>query len=138
MAAYPYNTARWQRLRTVKLSINPLCEPCNAAGRIEAANTVDHIVPISAGGAAFPSLDGLTSMCTSCHSRKTVRGVEAGAVRTTRAVQPRKGCDANGNPADPAHPWRQEPCQVGGNSLTTGANRTVIATRIQLVSEGKR
>jgi 5-methylcytosine-specific restriction protein A len=31
-------------------------------------------VPINKGGEPFPPLDGLTSLCHSCHSRKT--GIE--------------------------------------------------------------
>ena len=127
MADWPYNTARWQRLRRAKLQANPLCEPCDQAGRLTLANTVDHNVPISADGPAFPGLDGLTSMCPPCHSAKTARGSEAGAVRTTRALQPRKGCDADGNPLDPAHPWN------AGKSLGAGPTRTVSPTHAQLV-----
>lgn len=107
MADYPYNTARWQRLRKRHLAMFPLCEGCEQAGRLTPANTVDHRVPISAGGATFPAHDGLASLCPSCHSIKTARGVEAGAVRTSRPVQPRKGCDANGMPLDRSHPWAQ-------------------------------
>lgn len=102
MADYPYNTARWQRLRAAHLRMSPLCIGCDAMGRVVVANTVDHVVPISAGGPAFPSHDGLASYCAACHSAKTARGDEAGAVKTTK---PRKGCDANGNPLDPRHPW---------------------------------
>lgn len=105
MADYPYNTARWKRLRLRHLAMHPTCEACSEAGRLTIANTVDHRTPISAGGEPFPSHEGLTSLCPSCHSRKTARGPEAGAVRSTRKVQPRKGCDASGNPTDPAHPW---------------------------------
>jgi 5-methylcytosine-specific restriction enzyme A len=107
MANYPYNTAAWKRLRRTHLALFPFCEPCGKLGRaLVLANTVDHRVPISAGGFAFPAHDGLMSCCASCHSQKTARGVEAGAVRTKRKLQPRKGCDANGNPIDPAHPWK--------------------------------
>lgn len=105
MADYPYNTARWQRLRAAHLHLSPLCIGCDAMGMVRVANTVDHLVPISAGGPAFPSHDGLASYCAACHSAKTARGTEAGAVKTQR---PRKGCDANGNPLDPAHPWNAE------------------------------
>lgn len=126
MADWPYNTARWQRLRTLKLRTDPMCEACTTAGRIEVANTVDHRVPISAGGATFPALDGLASLCPSCHGAKTARGSEAGAVRTKRALQPRKGCDANGNPLDPSHPW-------SGKSLPAAATRTALGSHAQLV-----
>ena len=124
MADWPYSTAQWKRLRLRHLALHPLCEGCEP--RLTVANTVDHRVPISAGGPAFPSHDGLASLCASCHSRKTARGVEHGAVRTTRAIQPRKGCDANGNPLDPAHPW-------SGKSLRADALETAVPLRAQLV-----
>lgn len=134
MADWPYSTARWRRLRSLKLATDPLCEPCTAAGRLTVANTVDHDVPISAGGPAFPGLDGLTSMCPSCHGQKTARGSEAGAVRTTRPIQPRRGCDADGNPLDPAHPWADK-------SLGAARPKTDPSLNSQLVSvsfEGKQ
>ena len=102
MADWPYNTARWKRLRIAHLDMEPACRGCAAMGRMTIANTVDHIVPISEGGSAFPGHEGLASYCPSCHGAKTARGSEAGAIRTTK---PRKGCDANGNPLDPSHPW---------------------------------
>jgi len=106
MANWPYNTKHWQVLRARHLYMHPLCEGCEAAGRGPVrANTVDHRKPISEGGPPFPPHTGLASYCPSCHSAKTARGTEAGAVRTTRALQPRKGCDATGRPLDPAHPW---------------------------------
>lgn len=102
MADWPYNTAQWQRLRNAQLSLEPLCRACKAIGKLTPANHVDHIQPISAGGDAFPSHDGLQSLCAPCHSAKTARGGEAGAIRSDK---PRKGCDEHGNPIDPAHPW---------------------------------
>lgn len=129
MAAWPYNTAAWKRLRLAKLVAEPTCQPCTAMGRLTMANTVDHNVPISAGGPAFPGLDGLTSMCPSCHSAKTARGTEAGGARTTRAIQPRKGCDAEGNPLDPSHPW-------AGKSLRAAGSKTARSLNPQLVSRG--
>lgn len=131
MAAWPYNTAQWKRLRARHLSLFPLCEGCEAAGRGPVvANTVDHRVPISDGGAAFPPHDGLASYCPPCHSAKTARGSEAGAVRTTRPVQPRKGCDADGNPLDASHPWNEK-------SLTAGRLETAVPLPNQLVSKDR-
>lgn len=103
MAQWPYSTARWQRLRKAHLSLEPLCRAC--APRLVLADTVDHVVAISDGGPAFPGHDGLTSYCTACHSAKTARGAEAGAARTNK---PRRGCDAAGNPLDPAHNWSKQ------------------------------
>ncbi|WP_419828299.1 HNH endonuclease [Sphingomonas sp.] len=100
-----------------------MCEPCDAAGLLTLANTVDHAVPVSAGGAPFPGLHELTSMCASCHGAKTARGVEAGAVRSSK---PRRGCDADGNPLDPEHPWH-------GKSLRADAVGPTPNPRTQLV-----
>lgn len=140
MADYPYNTARWKRLRLRHLAMHPTCDACSEAGRLTIANTVDHRTPISTGGEPFPSHDGLASLCPSCHSRKTARGPEAGAVRSTRKVQPRKGCDANGNPTDPAHPWNAAniPVENVYKSLRADALETAVPLRNQLVSDGER
>ncbi len=105
MANWPYNTAQWKRLRTVALMAQPRCVHCWQIGRLTPATTVDHKVPVRLGGAAFPHLDGLDCLCGPCHAHKTARGPEAGAVRTSK---PRKGCDVNGVPLDPAHPWNAE------------------------------
>jgi 5-methylcytosine-specific restriction protein A len=100
MAKWPYNTQRWQRLRRMKLRVNPLCEPCLKLGRIEPAAAVDHIVAVKApGGEAYPALDKLMSMCLRCHNRKS-RIVE----QLDQELSVR-GCDIYGYPLDPAHPW---------------------------------
>src|SRR3546814_16245064 len=102
MSKWPYSTARWKRLRAAHLALAPACRGCKRMGRLTLANTVDHVVAISEGGHAFPGHDGLASYCPACHSAKTARGSEAGAVRSSK---PRRGCDADGNPLDPDHPW---------------------------------
>ena len=61
-----YQSARWRRLRTIKLNADPLCEECRRAGRITEATVVDHIVPINEGGAALDLSDA-------CHNRKSGR-----------------------------------------------------------------
>jgi 5-methylcytosine-specific restriction enzyme A len=105
MSEWPYNTQRWQRLRRLKLQLNPLCEACLQVGRIEPAIAVDHRVPISGRGRearsiteAFPPLDQLASFCASCHNQKT-RSEQTGENYLT------KGHDAFGYPLDPRHPW---------------------------------
>ncbi|WP_425514716.1 HNH endonuclease signature motif containing protein [Aquisediminimonas sediminicola] len=126
MADWPYNTSTWARLRRAHLSIEPLCRGCHAIGRLVVANTVDHIKPISDGGSAFPDHDGLASYCPACHSAKTARGIEAGAIKSTK---PRKGCNPDGSPLDPAHPWK---------SLRAGDIGPTRNLRNQLVSKGRR
>lgn len=122
MAKWPYNTARWQRLRLAHLSLEPMCRGCAERGGLTLANTVDHVKAIRDGGHAFPGHDGLASYCGACHSAKTARGGEAGAARTTK---PRRGCDANGEPLDPRHPWK--------TSLRAGASVPRADHNIELV-----
>jgi 5-methylcytosine-specific restriction enzyme A len=99
MSEWPYNTAQWQKVRRLKFQQNRLCEMCLKQGRIEIAVAVDHIISIASGGDAFPPLDMLMSLCASCHNRKT-RVVEQQGKELTV-----KGCDVNGMPLDPTHPW---------------------------------
>nr|WP_276589549.1 HNH endonuclease signature motif containing protein [Sphingomonas sp. GM_Shp_2] len=108
--------------------MSPACIGCAARGMLTAANTVDHITAISEGGPAFPGHDGLASYCTSCHSAKTARGQEAGAIRTRK---PRRGCNPDGTPLDPAHPWHEK-------SLRADGLRPMVNLFSQLVSEVKQ
>ena len=62
--------ARWQRLREMHLSGEPLCRRCTAQGRTTLAVLVDHIVPIRDGGDALDD-DNLQSLCRRCHDAKT-------------------------------------------------------------------
>lgn len=102
MSEWPYNTAAWKRLRRAKLSADPFCYPCQLRGAYVFAGVVDHKVSIKSGGEAFPSLDGLMSMCAKCHNEKT-----AGMDRPDQHSSGRrfKGCDEQGNPTDPDDPW---------------------------------
>ncbi len=120
---WPYNTARWRKLRAMHLAIEPMCRGC-APHRLTPANHVDHITAISDGGHPFPSHEGLASYCLPCHSRKTARGNEAGAIKTNK---PMKGCDADGNPLDAAHPWAEK-------SLRAGPREAMGDSSIELVS----
>lgn len=107
MAKWPYGTPEWKALRAAKLAASPLCEPCHQRGRSVRANTVDHVTPISRGGAAFPPLSGLMSMCHVCHNTKTW-----GADRDGGRGVAMPGCGTDGLPIDPAHPF------FGGKGIT--------------------
>ena len=102
MAAWPYCTSRWKRLRLAKLARDPLCAFHEARGELVSATVVDHDVAIRKGGPAFPELDGLTSLCAPCHSEKT-----AAIDRGTSSLTGRRfrGCDEHGNPLDGADGW---------------------------------
>ncbi|MGY8679560.1 HNH endonuclease [Bradyrhizobium sp. UFLA05-153] len=103
MAKWPYNTTRWQNIRGAKLREQPLCELCLDAGRVEVATVVDHLVAISKGGEPFPPLYALLSLCASCHNTKTRVIEQLGRKFLFR------GCDINGMPLDPDHPWNRTP-----------------------------
>ena len=55
-------------MRNEKLELNPLCEECAKHGITMGAEIVHHIIPITQGGDPFPEVEGLESLCTSCHS----------------------------------------------------------------------
>lgn len=91
-----YSSAEWGRIRTRQLARAPMCEGCERAP----AREVDHVKPISDGGSRRDA-SNLQSLCKGCHSAKT------NAQRRGLAWVPEKhrGCDVNGYPLDPAHPW---------------------------------
>jgi 5-methylcytosine-specific restriction protein A len=97
-SARVYDTARWRRLRLLKLAHNPLCQECKRLNLLTIATTIHHLVDISKGGPPLPTLDQLQSLCKRCHDEITnarQRGVERVA----------KGCDADGLPLDRDHPF---------------------------------
>lgn len=61
----------WEKMRARYISAHPLCERCQAAGRLKQAEEVHHILPLSKGGTHEES--NLMSLCTSCHSEITAR-----------------------------------------------------------------
>src|SRR5690349_15155628 len=103
MAHWPYNTARWKRLRKQKLREQPLCEECfeQTPRKFIPATDVDHVKAITDGGEVW-DLANLRSLCHACHSRKT-RYIE----QLHKEHVSVKGCDANGRPLDPAHWWNK-------------------------------
>lgn len=115
MAQWPYSTQAWQRLRAAKLADQPTCEPCAMRGRVVAASVVDHRVSIAAGGDPFPSLDGLMSMCPSCHGVKTAAR-DAPHIRAKGDGVAFKGCSLDGVPIDPSHPF-----MGGGGGIDTAS-----------------
>ncbi|MEW8052719.1 MAG: HNH endonuclease signature motif containing protein [Candidatus Thiodiazotropha sp.] len=94
-----YDKPVWQKARSLQLHVQPLCEHCLKVGHTVPATEVDHIVRMSEGGAALDP-DNLQSLCKPCHSRKTRHEM-------TGTQKPLPGCDENGMPLDPSHPWNQ-------------------------------
>jgi 5-methylcytosine-specific restriction protein A len=98
---HPTQRRRGRTLQTIRerwFRIHPLCVHCRDKGRATFATELDHIVPLHKGG-----LDDDTNrqgLCRRCHAAKT---------RIDRAWGPARGCDANGLPIDPDHPWNAPP-----------------------------
>ena len=66
------SSARWQRVRMIKLTQQSTCEDPfkHHPDRPILAKQVDHIVPLQDGGAAF-AMENLQSLCTHCHAIKS-------------------------------------------------------------------
>ena len=64
---------RWRRARAAYLARHPLCVPCEAAGRLEPATVVDHVVPHRGSAVLFWDQSNWQSLCKSCHDAKTAR-----------------------------------------------------------------
>jgi 5-methylcytosine-specific restriction endonuclease McrA len=91
-----YNSIRWRKLRTWKLTRDPLCWYCLEIGRITAADTVDHRKAHKGNEKLFWDSDNLQSLCSTCHNaiaqEKDAKGYAV-------------GCGVDGYPIDPGHPF---------------------------------
>jgi 5-methylcytosine-specific restriction protein A len=88
------NTSAWQKLRASVLRESPLCEHCRRRGVLTTATDVDHVN----GDPGDNSRENLAALCHACHSIKTA---------ADHGKQVRQGCDKDGIPTDPAHPWNR-------------------------------
>lgn len=89
------NGAAWRRLRALVLDDEPLCRHCYQYGRVNMATDVDHIN----NDPSDNRRENLQALCHPCHSRKTNADMN-------RYVW--FGCDLNGMPLHPNHPWNRE------------------------------
>ena len=91
-----YSSMTWRRLRHRALvRAGFRCELCRADLR-RTGSRVDHIRTRHEAPALQWDLSNLRALCPACDN---VRHAEKG--RGGRAI----GCDENGLPLDPAHPW---------------------------------
>jgi 5-methylcytosine-specific restriction protein A len=94
-----YKSKAWLQLRALKLANDPLCEYCKARGKATPAREVDHWRAVITHPHLALEYDNLRAACTPCHSSKT---------RAENSGRPWRGCDLQGHPLDPRHPWNQE------------------------------
>lgn len=94
-----YKTARWQRIRTAQLRAEPLCQRCKREGRITAATVCHHMDKASKENPETFFDGPFESRCKPCHD--TIE-------QSIERLGYEKGCDADGNPVDPAHPWSKK------------------------------
>ena len=92
----PLNSSRWQRLRDVVLSQEPLCRDCHERGLTVPATDVDHV----SGDPSDNRPVNLQPLCHSCHSLKTA---------ADHGKRVNQGCDVDGLPAA----WKKSPATDG-------------------------
>lgn len=62
---------RWQKASKAFLQRHPLCRPCSGAGRVKAADVVDHKIPHRGDDRLFWDETNWQPMCYSCHGAKS-------------------------------------------------------------------
>jgi 5-methylcytosine-specific restriction protein A len=60
--------SRWDHVRALKMSLDPLCEVCTREGKTVVAEIVHHIKPLNRGGELL-DMDNLLSVCRVCHGK---------------------------------------------------------------------
>ena len=93
-----YDRPEWRRLRRRYIAAHPLCEDCEAAGRLTPAREVHHRKPVVQGG-GFLDEANLRALCKPCHSRQTARegGRWGTPAERPRTFKPRQ--ESSTNPA---------------------------------------
>ena len=74
--AKKYKSAKWKKLRAMKLAMNPLCERCLAKGISNSSHIVHHKEYITDKNYfdddVFFNIDNLECLCQACHNRRTL------------------------------------------------------------------
>ena len=90
-----YKTPAWRTKAKRQLEAEPFCRMCiRFSGQRNRATIADHIEPHRYDSAKFWA-GALQSLCAHHHN-----GLKQSIERSNKA-----GCDENGMPTDPSHPW---------------------------------
>lgn len=68
-----YQSPAWKRLRAAYIAQHPLCAECEAMGRTEPANIIDHVIEMADDPSKALDWNNLRGLCTSHHNSKTAR-----------------------------------------------------------------
>lgn len=94
-----YNRKAWKELRLEHLTKNPLCVFCQREGRLAPATVVDHIQAHKGNLELFFDPDNLQSLCKLHHDASKQKA----EIKQINCI----GCDENGLPIDPKHPFNR-------------------------------
>lgn len=97
-----YSSKTWIALRSFQLSRQPLCEMCEALGRVSVADVVDHRTPHKGNWTLFSDPANLQSLDKQCHDSVKQR-------MEKRGLSGPIGGDVSGVPLDPKHHWNSGP-----------------------------
>lgn len=100
------NSAAWRKLRAQVLREQPLCAIC----KTEWATDVDH----RDNDPTNNERTNLQGLCHACHSLKT---------QADMGKEVYWGCDVDGMPLDPSHPWNLEKSRATGSAEPSGPSR---------------
>jgi hypothetical protein len=89
-----YSSKQWRRLRAAYRKAHPFCQRCGRR-----TEHVDHVEEIRLAPERRLDWLNLQSLCHACHNAKTA------ADKAGQPLRPHGGCDVDGNPTDPRHPW---------------------------------
>lgn len=99
--------SRWQRARRHWLDAHPLCRLCERQGVTTAATVVDHVTPHRGDQTLFWDRSNWQSLCETCHNAAKQSQEKSGHLR---------GCDVDGCPLDPRHPWARGQASTAGDT----------------------
>lgn len=116
---------RWKVASKAFLKRNPFCSIHQARGELAMATLVDHRIPHRGDRGLFWDQDNWQGLCKPCHDGPKQRLEKSGRVA---------GCDEQGIPLDPAHPWNTEGRDSCADSIETDhegvgrSHRTLFAS----------
>ena len=93
-----YKDRRWLSGRLEHLADQPLCERCRRDGIVTPATVVHHRIRHQGDVRLFFDRTHWESACKPCHDGEIQREEVRGHVA---------GCDEEGRPLDPNHPWNR-------------------------------